>query len=86
MAIIFIYYVLGFVAFLAVTYLCTQMGWLFEAEGRINWGGLAGLSIFLVCIFMFITFVCSVQLSGWQPPRLKVKEGIEAASRRFKSQ
>ncbi|GEM_PF-2618523 len=70
MATIFIYYVLGFAAFLAVTYLCTQMGWLFEAEGKINWGGLGGLSIFLVGIFVFITFVCSVQLSGWKPPHI----------------
>lgn len=81
MATIFIYYVLGFAAFLAVAYLCAQMGWLFEAEGRIHWSGLAGLSVFLVAIFVFITLVCSVQLSGWQPPQVKISEGINAAKR-----
>lgn len=85
MVTIFIYYILGFAAFLVVAYLCVQIGWLFEAEGRVNWGGLAGLSILLVAVFVFITLVCSVQLSGWRPPQGQFS-GKVAAMKRFQSQ
>ncbi|MBI4430440.1 MAG: hypothetical protein HY587_01840 [Candidatus Omnitrophica bacterium] len=81
MATIFIYYVMGFSAFLAVTYLCIQLGWLFESEGRVNWGGLAGLSVFLVSVFVFISFVCSLQLSGWTPPHRQAGKGADAEKR-----
>lgn len=64
---IFIYYVIGFGIFLVITYLSAQLGWLFQDGGKINMAGVLGLSGVLVTIFLFVTFVGALQLSGWTP-------------------
>lgn len=79
---IFIYYIIGLAIFLMITYLCVQIGWLFEGEGKIHFGGLIGLCTLLLCIFIFITVIGSVQLSGWTPTNKKIdipsiKEGSD---------